>query len=216
MPAYPTAIWAEWARLTADNIGKCIAIVLDGMVYSFPRVNTEITGGRSVIEGNFTIEEATDLANVLNSGKLPAPATIVQEQVVGPSLGSASIQAGMISFVIAFILVLLYMLFFYKGAGVAADAALLCNVLFLFGALASFGAVLTLPGIAGLVLTLGMAVDANVIIYERVKEEIRAGKALRLTLPSSTVTSPPSSPVWCSSSSVPVLYRASPPHWLSV
>ena len=171
-----------WARLTADNIGKCIAIVLDGMVYSFPRVNAEITGGRSVIEGNFTIEEATDLANVLNSGKLPAPATIVQEQVVGPSLGSASIQAGMISFVIAFVLVLLYMLFFYKGAGVAADAALLCNVLFLFGALASFGAVLTLPGIAGLVLTLGMAVDANVIIYERVKEEIRAGKALRLAI----------------------------------
>lgn len=171
-----------WARLTADNIGKCIAIVLDGMVYSFPRVNAEITGGRSVIEGNFTIEEATDLANVLNSGKLPAPATIVQEQVVGPSLGSASIQAGMISFAIAFVLVLLYMLFFYKGAGVAADAALLCNVLFLFGALASFGAVLTLPGIAGLVLTLGMAVDANVIIYERVKEEIRAGKALRLAI----------------------------------
>ena len=171
-----------WARLTADNIGKSIAIVLDGMVYSFPRVNTEITGGRSVISGSFTIEEATDLANVLNSGKLPAPATIVQEQVVGPSLGSASIQAGMISFVIAFVLVLLYMLFFYKGAGVAADAALLCNVLFLFGALASFGAVLTLPGIAGLVLTLGMAVDANVIIYERVKEEIRAGKALRLAI----------------------------------
>ena len=171
-----------WARLTADNIGKSIAIVLDGMVYSFPRVNTEITGGRSVISGSFTIEEATDLANVLNSGKLPAPATIVQEQVVGPSLGSASIQAGMISFVIAFILVLLYMLLFYKGAGVAADAALLCNVLFLFGALASFGAVLTLPGIAGLVLTLGMAVDANVIIYERVKEEIRAGKALRLAI----------------------------------
>lgn len=171
-----------WARLTADNIGKCIAIVLDGMVYSFPRVNTEITGGRSVIEGNFTIEEATDLANVLNSGKLPAPATIIQEQVVGPSLGSASIKAGMISFILAFVLVLLYMLFFYKGAGLAADAALLCNVLFLFGALTSFGAVLTLPGIAGLVLTLGMAVDANVIIYERIKEELRAGKALRLAV----------------------------------
>lgn len=171
-----------WARMTADNIGKCIAIVLDDMVYSYPRVNTEITGGRSVIEGNFTIEEATDLANVLNSGKLPAPATIVQEQVVGPSLGSASIRAGMISFVIAFVLVLLYMLIFYKGAGVAADLSLLCNVLFLFGALTSFGAVLTLPGIAGLVLTLGMAVDANVIIYERVKEELRAGKALRLAI----------------------------------
>lgn len=171
-----------WARLTADNIGRSIAIVLDGMVYSFPRVNTEITGGRSVISGSFTIEEATDLANVLNSGKLPAPATIVQEQVVGPSLGSASIQAGMISFAIAFLCVLLYMIIFYKGAGLAADAALLCNVLFLFGALASFGAVLTLPGIAGLVLTLGMAVDANVIIYERVKEELRAGKALRLAV----------------------------------
>ena len=171
-----------WARLTADNIGRSIAIVLDGMVYSFPRVNTEITGGRSVISGSFTIEEATDLANVLNSGKLPAPATIVQEQVVGPSLGSASIQAGMISFAIAFLCVMLYMIIFYKGAGLAADAALLCNVLFLFGALASFGAVLTLPGIAGLVLTLGMAVDANVIIYERVKEELRAGKALRLAV----------------------------------
>lgn len=171
-----------WSRLTADNVGKCIAIVLDGMVYSFPRVNGEITGGRSAISGNFTIEEAEDLANVLKSGKLPAPATIVQEQVVGPSLGDESIKAGMISFIIAFILVLIYMLFFYKGAGVAADIALLCNVLFLFGALTSFGAVLTLPGIAGLVLTLGMAVDANVIIYERVKEELRAGKALRLAV----------------------------------
>lgn len=171
-----------WARLTADNIGKCVAIVLDDMVYSFPRVNTEITGGSSSITGNFTIEEAEDLANVLKSGKLPAPASIVQEQVVGPSLGSESINSGMISFVIAFILVLLYMLIFYRGAGVAANVALLCNVLFLFGALASFGAVLTLPGIAGLVLTLGMAVDANVIIYERIKEELRAGKALRLAI----------------------------------
>ena len=171
-----------WARLTADNIGKSIAIVLDGMVYSFPRVNSEITGGQSSISGQFTIEEAEDLANVLKSGKLPAPATIIQEQVVGPSLGSESINAGMISFVLAFFLVLLYMIFFYKGAGLVADIALLCNVLFLFGALASFGAVLTLPGIAGLVLTLGMAVDANVIIYERVKEELRAGKALRLAI----------------------------------
>ncbi|MDY5823644.1 MAG: protein translocase subunit SecDF, partial [Candidatus Coprenecus sp.] len=171
-----------WSRLTADNIGKCIAIVLDGMVYSFPRVHTEITGGHSSISGHFTIQEAEDLANVLKSGKLPAPATIIQEQVVGPSLGSESIRAGMISFVIAFVLVLLYMLFFYKGAGIAADVALLCNVVFLMGALVSFGAVLTLPGIAGLVLTLGMAVDANVIIYERVKEELRAGKALRLAI----------------------------------
>ena len=167
-----------WARLTGDNIGKQIAIVLDGMVYSYPKVNGKIEGGNSQITGDFTIEEAEDLANVLKSGKLPAPATIIQEQVVGPSLGAESINAGMISFVIAFVLVLLYMILFYAGAGLVADIALLCNVVFLFGTLVSFGAVLTLPGIAGLVLTLGMAVDANVIIYERVKEELRAGKGL--------------------------------------
>ncbi len=167
-----------WARLTKDNIGKQVAIVLDGMVYSYPTVNTEITGGSSEITGNFTLEEAEDLANVLKSGKLPAPATIIQEQVVGPSLGAESINAGLISFIIAFVLVLLYMVFFYQGAGLVADVALLCNVVLLFGTLVSFGAVLTLPGIAGLVLTLGMAVDANVIIYERIKEELRAGKGL--------------------------------------
>ena len=167
-----------WARMTKDNIGKQIAIVLDGMVYSYPTVNTEITGGSSEITGNFTLEEAEDLANVLKSGKLPAPATIIQEQVVGPSLGAESINAGLISFVIAFLLVLLYMAFFYHGAGLVADVALLCNVLLLLGSLVSFGAVLTLPGIAGLVLTLGMAVDANVIIYERIKEELRSGKGL--------------------------------------
>ena len=167
-----------WARLTKDNIGKQIAIVLDGTVYSYPVVNTEITGGNSEISGNFDIEEATDLTNVLKSGKLPAPATIVQEQVVGPSLGAESIRAGLISFIIAFLLVLLYMIFFYRGAGFVADIALLTNVLFLFGTLAAFGATLTLPGIAGLVLTLGMAVDANVIIYERIKEELKAGKGL--------------------------------------
>ena len=167
-----------WARMTGDNIGKQIAIVLDGMVYSYPQVNGKIEGGSSSITGQFTIEEAEDLANVLKSGKLPAPATIIQEQVVGPSLGAESINAGMISFIIAFILVLIYMIFFYAGAGLVADIALLCNVLLLFGTLVSFGAVLTLPGIAGLVLTLGMAVDANVIIYERVKEELRAGKGL--------------------------------------
>ena len=167
-----------WARLTKDNIGKQIAIVLDGTVYSYPVVNGEITGGSSEISGNFDVEEATDLVNVLKSGKLPAPATIVQEQVVGPSLGAKSIHDGLISFVIAFLLVLVYMLFFYQGAGVAADIALLTNVILLFGTLASFGAVLTLPGIAGLVLTLGMAVDANVIIYERIKEELKAGKGL--------------------------------------
>ena len=167
-----------WARMTKDNIGRQIAIVLDGMVYSYPTVNTEITGGSSQITGNFTLEEAEDLANVLKSGKLPAPATIIQEQVVGPSLGAESINAGLISFAIAFLLVLLYMVFFYHGAGLVADIALLCNVLLLLGSLVSFGAVLTLPGIAGLVLTLGMAVDANVIIYERIKEELRSGKGL--------------------------------------
>ena len=167
-----------WARMTKDNIGRQIAIVLDGMVYSYPVVNTEITGGSSSITGNFDLEEAEDLANVLKSGKLPAPATIIQEQIVGPSLGSESINAGLISFAIAFLLVLIYMFAFYHGAGLIADAALLCNVLLLLGSLVSFGAVLTLPGIAGLVLTLGMAVDANVIIYERIKEEIRSGKGL--------------------------------------
>ena len=167
-----------WARMTKDNIGRQIAIVLDGMVYSYPTVNSEINGGSSQITGNFTLEEAEDLANVLKSGKLPAPATIIQEQVVGPSLGAESIKAGLISFVIAFLLVLLYMAIFYSGAGLTADVALLVNVILLFGTLVSFGAVLTLPGIAGLVLTLGMAVDANVIIYERIKEELRAGKGL--------------------------------------
>lgn len=167
-----------WARLTKENIGRQVAIVLDGTVYSYPTVQIEITGGSSSITGNFTIEEATDLANVLNSGKLPAPATIVQEQVVGPSLGAASIHAGLVSFIIAFCLVLLYMVLFYKGAGLVADIALLTNVVLLFGTLSAFGAVLTLPGIAGLVLTMGMAVDANVIIYERIKEELKAGKGL--------------------------------------
>ena len=171
-----------WARLTKANIGKSVAIVLDGVVYSAPTVQNEITGGRSAITGNFTISEATDLANVLKSGKLPAPARIIQDTVVGPSLGAESINASLISFVIAFVLVLLYMIFFYSGAGVVASVALVCNVFFLFGVLASFGAVLTLPGIAGIVLTLGMAVDANVIIYERVKEGLWAGKGLSLAI----------------------------------
>ena len=168
----------KWSELTGKNVGKQIAIVLDGLVYSYPNVNQRIDGGMSSITGNFTVEEAQDLANVLECGKLPAPATIIQETVVGPSLGAKSINAGLISFVIAFVLVLLYMILFYSRAGLAADIALLFNVVLLFGTLASFGAVLTLPGIAGLVLTLGMAVDANVIIYERVKEELRAGKTL--------------------------------------
>ena len=172
----------EWENITGENVGRQIAIVMDGQVYSYPVVNGKISGGNSAISGHFTQKDADDLANVLKSGKLSTPARIVQEQVVGPSLGSASIRAGMISFIIAFILVLIYMIIFYRRAGIAADIALLCNVLFLFGALASFGTVFTLSGIAGLVLTMGMAVDANVIIYERVKEELNAGKALRLAI----------------------------------
>ncbi|HIW98393.1 MAG TPA: protein translocase subunit SecDF [Candidatus Tidjanibacter gallistercoris] len=171
-----------WARMTADNIGEFIAIVLDGYVYSAPRVNSEIPNGRSAISGNFTIQEARDLANVLKSGKLPAPARITQEAVVGPSLGQESINSSMISFVIAFCCVLLYMMIFYNKAGAVASIALVANLFFLFGVLASFGAVLTLPGIAGIVLTMGMAVDANVLIYERVKEELRAGKGLSLAV----------------------------------
>ncbi len=173
---------ARWEVITEQNIGKQIAVVMDGLVYSYPTVQNKISGGSSQITGNFTAEEAEDLATVLKSGKLSTPARIVQEQVVGPSLGSASIRSGMISFVLAFLLVLAYMLWFYRRAGFAADIALLCNVLFLFGALVSFGAVLTLPGIAGLVLTMGMAVDANVIIFERIKEELNAGKSLRLAI----------------------------------
>lgn len=172
-----------WARLTKENIGKCVAIVLDGYVYSYPRVNDEITGGRSEISGNFTVDEAKDLANVLKSGKMPAPAHIVQEDVVGPSLGQEAINAGMISFVVAFILVLAYMMFYYGLIpGLIADVALCCNVFFIFSVLASFKAVLTLPGIAGIVLTLGMAVDANVLIYERIREELRAGKNIKKAL----------------------------------
>ena len=173
---------SEWARLTADNVGRCVAIVLDGYVYSAPVVRQKIEGGNSSISGNFTIQEAKDLANVLKSGKVPAPAHIIQDTVVGPSLGQESINAGMISFVIAFLLVLLYMGAFYKTAGWMADLALLFNVFLLMGVLVSFGAVLTLPGIAGIVLTMGMAVDANVIIYERIKEELRAGKGLSLAV----------------------------------
>lgn len=171
-----------WARLTAANKGRCIAIVMDNYVYSAPTVQDEIRGGRSQITGNFTINEAKDLANVLKSGKLPAPAKIIQEEVVGPSLGKESINMGMISFIIAFLVVLAYMAFFYSQAGWVANVALIANLFFLFGVLASLGAVLTLPGIAGIVLTMGMAVDANVIIYERVKEELRAGKGARLAL----------------------------------
>jgi len=171
-----------WKRLTGDNIGNQVAIVLDDYVYSAPRVNSEIPNGRSSITGNFSIEEAQDLANILKAGKLPAPARIVQEEVVGPSLGRESINAGLASFIIAFVLVLIYMVLYYNRAGWIADIALVTNIFFIFGVLTSLGAVLTLPGIAGIVLTLGMAVDANVIIYERIREELRAGKGLRLAI----------------------------------
>ena len=170
----------DWQRITRDNIGKSIAIVLDGYVYSFPTVQNEIAGGSSQITGNFTVEEAKDLANTLNSGKMPAPARIIQEDVVGPSLGKEAINAGMWSFVLGFILIMLYMICYYGfTAGMIANIALLCNVFLLAGILSSFSAVLTLPGIAGIVLTMGMAVDANVLIYERIREERRAGKGLR-------------------------------------
>ena len=168
-----------WARLTKENIGNQIAIVLDEMVYSAPNVNDEITGGRSQITGHFTPEEAKDLANVLKSGKMAASVHIVQEDVVGPSLGQEAINAGVISFVIALVLLMVYMCLFYGLVpGLVADGALVLNIFFTMGVLASFQAVLTLPGIAGMVLTLGMAVDANVLIYERTKEELRAGKGL--------------------------------------
>ena len=169
-----------WQRITKDNIGKSVAIVLDGYVYSFPTVQNEIAGGNSQITGNFTVDEAKDLANTLKSGKMPAPAHIIQEDVVGPSLGQEAITAGMWSFVLGFVLILLYMLFYYGVIpGLIADAALLCNIFLLIGVLVSFSAVLTLPGIAGIVLTMGMAVDANVLIYERIREEMRSGKQLR-------------------------------------
>ena len=168
-----------WARLTKENIGKAVAIVLDDMVYSAPNVQVEITGGRSQITGHFTPEEAKDLSNVLKSGKMAASVHIVQEDVVGPSLGQEAINSGVISFVLALILLMFYMCAFYGVLpGLIADGALVLNIFFTMGILASFQAVLTLPGIAGMVLTLGMAVDANVLIYERTKEELRAGKSL--------------------------------------
>jgi len=171
-----------WKRLTGDNVGRQVAIVLDDYVYSAPNVNSEIPNGMSSISGQYEVDEAKDLANILKAGKLPAPARIVEEAVVGPSLGKVAVSDGLMSFIIAFVLVLLYMVLYYNRAGWVADLALITNIFFLFGVLASLGAVLTLPGIAGIVLTLGMAVDANVIIYERIKEEIRAGKGLKLAI----------------------------------
>ena len=172
-----------WQRITRENVGKSVAVVLDDYVQSYPTVQGEIPNGRTEISGQFTVDEAKDLANMLKSGKMPAPARIVQEEIVGPTLGKESINSGMYSFLIAFMLVLGYMLFFYsKKAGLAANVALLVNLFFLIGILASLGAVLTLPGIAGIVLTMGMAVDANVLINERIEEEVRAGKGLRLAV----------------------------------
>jgi len=172
----------EWRRLTGANIGKSIAIVLDDYVYSFPTVQAEIAGGRSSITGTYSVAEAMDLANILRAGSLPAPARIVEENIVGPSLGREAISSGLTSFLLAFLLVLIYMAIYYNRAGLVADLALVTNIFFIFGVLASLGAVLTLPGIAGIVLTLGMAVDANVIIYERILEELRAGKGQKLAI----------------------------------
>lgn len=172
-----------WAQLTKANVGKAVAIVLDGVVYSAPRVNSEIDGGNSQISGNFTIEDTKDLANTLKSGRMPAPARIVQEEVVGPSLGAQSIQQGLISFIIAFVLLCIYMIVMYGFIpGVMADGALVVNLFFTGGILASFQSALTMPGIAGIVLTLGTAVDANVLIYERIKEEMKKGLGLKEAL----------------------------------
>ncbi len=172
----------EWAKITENNVNRSIAIVLDGYVYSYPNVSGKIPGGRSSITGNFTPEEADDLANVLKSGKMPAPARIISEEIIGPTLGQKAIDSGLKSFIIAFLVVLLYMIFYYNRAGLVADIALIANIFFIFGSLAAFGAVLTLPGIAGIVLTIGMSVDANVLIYERIREELAAGKGLKLAI----------------------------------
>ena len=173
----------EWAALTKANVGKAIAIVLDGVVYSAPRVDGEISGGQSSISGNFTIEDTKDLANTLKSGRMPAPAKIVQEEVVGPTLGAQSIQQGLISFAIAFVLLMLYMIVMYNFIpGMMANLALIANLFFTLGVLASFQSALTMPGIAGIVLTLGTAVDANVLIYERIKEELKLGKGMKQAL----------------------------------
>jgi SecD/SecF fusion protein len=172
-----------WARITRENVGRSVIVLLDGYVRSSATVQGEITGGNTEITGNFTIEEADDLANILKSGKMPAPAHIISDTIVGPTLGKEAINSGFISFVIAFAFVLIFMVFYYsKSAGSIANIALLANVFLLFGVLASLNAVLTLPGIAGIVLTMGMAVDANVLIYERIREELRAGKGIKLAI----------------------------------
>ncbi len=171
-----------WRRLTKENIGKSVAVVLDNVVYTAPTVQGEISGGRSQITGNFSVKEAQDLANIIKAGKLPAPANIVEEEVVGPSLGKESIRAGLFSLALGFGIVILFMIFYYTGAGILAILSLLLNMFLIMGVLASFQASLTLPGMAGIVLTIGMAVDANVIIFERIREELQKGKSLRLAV----------------------------------
>lgn len=181
---------SRWAKITREAVGdaanpddnRSVAVVLDNLAYSYPRVNNEIPNGRTEIMGSFTVQEAKDLANILKAGALPAPAQIIQADIVGPSLGQEAITAGLWSFVIALAIVMIYMIFYYSGAGAASDLALIVNMFFIFGVLASVGAVLTLPGIAGIVLTIGMAVDANVLIYERIREELNNGKGLRLAI----------------------------------
>ena len=165
--------------MTEENVGKFVAVVLDDFVYSAPVVNGKIPNGRTSISGGFTIEEAQDLANALKSGKLPASARIIQYDVVGPSLGQEAIDSSIKSFLIALLLVLVWMIFYYGKAGIFTDIALILNIIFIFGVLVSFGAVLTLPGVAGIIITIGMSVDANVIIYERIKEALAKGKVLK-------------------------------------
>src|SRR5690606_7911357 len=172
----------DWARITGANINRPIAIVLDDVVYSYPNVITRIVGGRSEITGLESREEAQDIVTILKSGALPAPVEIVGEQMVGPSLGASSIRDGLNSVLIGLLIVTLFMIFYYRTGGVVADIALMLNIIFIIGILAAFGATLTLPGIAGIVLTIGMAVDANVLIFERIREEQAAGRTLKAAI----------------------------------
>jgi len=172
-----------WARMTRENVGRSVIVLLDGYVRSSATVQGEISGGNTEITGNFTIEEADDLANILKSGKLPAPARIISDTIIGPTLGKEAINSGVISFIISFFIVLMYMIFYYsRSAGTIADVGLVANIFLMMGVLASLGSVLTLPGIAGIVLTMGMSVDANVLIFERIREELRAGKGVKLAI----------------------------------
>src|SRR5690606_20120744 len=177
-----TKIWGDMTTKAAQDNNREIAIVLDDEVVSAPRVNDAILSGNSSITGNFDIQEARDLANILQVGKLPAKTKIIQESLVGPSLGQANINKSIISLLIGFLLVFVFMIAYYAGGGIVSIIALFLNMFFIFGTLASYGTVLTLPGIAGIVLTIGMAVDANVIIFERIREELRAGKSLLLAI----------------------------------